>query len=209
MKEISTSYLKEKFKDKVSRPIGKYNYSAVLVPIIEKEDGPHLLFEVRAEHLKRQPGEISFPGGKMEEGETPKQCAVRETCEELCISEDDIQVIGDLNYINSYNNFTLYSYLGIIKPGVVHNDSVSQDEVKEVFTVPLKFFLENEPYVYHYKLKPEIGDDFPYEQFKIDDSYDWRMGSSSVPIYTYEDWVIWGLTARLVQDFVNTIKELE
>ncbi len=59
---------------------GKY---AVLVPLVEGEEGPALLYEVRAGSLRRQPGEVCFPGGKMEAAEYPEECALRETWEEL------------------------------------------------------------------------------------------------------------------------------
>ncbi|NEU34154.1 CoA pyrophosphatase, partial [bacterium LRH843] len=57
---------------------------AVLVPLVQKQDELHVLFEVRAHHLRRQPGEICFPGGKIEPNDsTPQDAAVRETTEEL------------------------------------------------------------------------------------------------------------------------------
>ena len=55
---------------------------AVLVPLVEREGALSLLYEVRARTLRRQPGEVCFPGGRMESGETPEVCALRETFEE-------------------------------------------------------------------------------------------------------------------------------
>jgi len=61
---------------------GRY---AVLVPLVEREGKLRLLYEVRAQGMKRQPGEVCFPGGRMEPGEDPIACALRETQEELGI----------------------------------------------------------------------------------------------------------------------------
>ena len=60
------------------------NY-AVLCPLVQLPEGPGLLFEVRAASLRRQPGEVCFPGGRAESGESPIDCALRETKEELSI----------------------------------------------------------------------------------------------------------------------------
>lgn len=210
-KPISISFLSDALDGLDPRPIGEYNYSAVLLPLIEKNDGLHLLYQVRAETLRNQPGEISFPGGKLEPGEIPLECAVRETHEELGVPIDKINVISELNYINSFSNFSMYSFLGQIDEKVLNESEINKDEVKELFTVPLEFFIENQPDVHTYVLKPEIGDDFPYAEYGIEENYPWRKGTATVPFYEYingnEKRVIWGLTARLTQDFVRLIKE--
>ena len=68
---------------------------AVLIPLVETESGNALLLEVRSEKV-RQPGEICFPGGRSECGETVVETAVRETCEELGIEPSEIEVISEL-----------------------------------------------------------------------------------------------------------------
>jgi len=175
------------------------------MPVIEKDDGLHLLFQLRSDNLKRQPGEISFPGGKMEAGETPLECALRETEEEIGVPAESIKLISELNYINSYSNFTMHAFLGSIDESLVDNTKINRSEVKELFTVPLDFFIDTTPYIYEYELLPEIGSDFPYKKYDIEENYDWRKGKSCVPIYQYNDRVIWGLTARLILDFVEVI----
>ena len=72
---------------------------AVLVPLIERPDGLHLLYEVRAQNLRHHAAEVCFPGGRMEPGETPVQCALRETWEELAIAPEDVTVLGELDFL--------------------------------------------------------------------------------------------------------------
>jgi 8-oxo-dGTP pyrophosphatase MutT (NUDIX family) len=192
------------------RPIGRYGYSSVLIPLVNKNGALHLLYEVRSDELKKQPGEISFPGGKMEDGETPEQTAVRETCEELLVPESSVRLIAQLDYIISYSNFTMYSCLGEIKAEALTAEP-NRAEVKETFLVPLDFLLENEPEVYVNRVAPVISEDFPLEKVHFKDGYSWREGRANVPIYTWPDpgagvdRVIWGLTARLTKSFVDMI----
>ncbi|HAB62465.1 MAG TPA: CoA pyrophosphatase, partial [Lachnospiraceae bacterium] len=67
---------------------------AVLVPLIDIDGITYLLFEKRSSTLRYQPGEICFPGGKHEAGESLQECAVRETVEELLVNQKQIEVIG-------------------------------------------------------------------------------------------------------------------
>jgi coenzyme A diphosphatase NUDT7 len=121
------------FKDREPGLIGSYNYYSVLVPLVEKDDELHILYEVRSDNLTKQPGEVCFPGGRMEKGETPEQCAIRETSEELNISENDIKVIAQMDYMHTYSNFTMYAFLGTIDYEVLKKTTVNPDEVKEIF----------------------------------------------------------------------------
>ena len=79
----------------------RHNY-AVLCPLIEMTDGLHFLFEVRAAGL-RQAGEVCFPGGRMEPGESDVNCALRETEEELSIPRSEITVLGRSDFLCNHN----------------------------------------------------------------------------------------------------------
>lgn len=202
---MNLNKIEQIFDNRKPRLMGRYSYYAVLLPLIETSSGLHVLFEVRSDNLKRQPGEVCFPGGRIEQTESREECVVRETMEELNLERDDISVIGPLDFINTYSDFTLYPFLGVINAKAVLNLNVNVDEVKETFLVPLHFFLETEPYVYHFDVVPDVKDDFPYEMINSQRGYNWRKGCSTVPIYHYEDRVIWGLTARIIHHFAQIL----
>ena len=180
------------FKDREPGLIGSYNYYSVLVPLVEKDDELHILYEVRSDNLTKQPGEVCFPGGRMEKGETPEQCAIRETSEELNISENDIKVIAQMDYMHTYSNFTMYAFLGTIDYEVLKKTTVNPDEVKEIFMVPVEYLMVSEPEIYSFDVIPDVGEDFPYEKINSKVGYNWRKGKSVIPIYQYDDRVIWG-----------------
>ena len=197
------------------RPVGKFRKYSVIVPLIEKDGEIHLLFEIRSDNLRKQPGEVSFPGGKFEPNETAEKCAIRETSEELGIPEDTITSFGALNYIITYSNFTMYAFAATIAYDTMQKAKPNPLEVKEIFYVPLQFFLDTEPEIYTNILKPEVHDDFPTHKLSNiagEEGYKWGTGRSDVPMYTWqppggEEIVIWGLTARVIQDFVKILKE--
>ena len=107
---------------------------AVLCPLVERPDGLHLLFEVRSAGVS-QSGETCFPGGQMEPGETPADCALRETEEELSIPRAEIRLLGQGDFICNQRGFLLRPYLGLISPEGYAAISPSSAEVAEVFTV--------------------------------------------------------------------------
>ncbi|WP_051280234.1 NUDIX hydrolase [Anaerovorax odorimutans] len=203
MKNFKIEDFEKTLKDRKPKVLGSYNYYSVLVPLVEKDNELNILYEVRSEQLKKQPGEVCFPGGKMEKGESPKECAIRETSEELNIFQKDIKVISKLDYIHTYSNFTMYSYLGVIDYEKIKNTNVNKDEVKEIFLVPVSFLAENEPIIYYFDVVPKIGSDFSYEMINSKEGYNWRKGKYTVPIYRYNKYVIWGLTGKITYNLMN------
>lgn len=198
--------IKERIANREPRPMDvKYRYS-VLVPMININGQWEIIYEVRADTLKRQPGEISFPGGKVEKGETYKKAAIRETVEELDIDEGYINILGELDYFVSYYNSTIHSFLGVIDGVSIDNIEPCKDEVDHIFTVPLDFFIKTEPKVYYINLSTSISKDFPYNLIPNGENYDWQKGKHPVYFYRYEDYVIWGYTAKMTKHFVDIIK---
>jgi 8-oxo-dGTP pyrophosphatase MutT (NUDIX family) len=207
MRSITTEDFKSAVSGRKPRPIGEYRFSSVLAPLVERNGELHLLYEIRADSLRRQPGEISFPGGKMEPGESPRECAVRETAEELGMSAERVNVIGELDYIHTYSNFTLYCFLGLLADGSFDGTTINPAEVKETFLAPISFFMRQEPEVYRLSVEARADADFPYEKIGVDGAYHWRSGNATVPVYLYEGRPIWGLTARLTWNLIRVLKE--
>ena len=147
---------------------------------------------------------MCFPGGKIEEGESIIECALRETAEEIGIT--DIEVIGQFDSILEVGRITMHTVLGIIKERDYENAVLNPDEVAEIFTVPVDFFDEAEPIVYNCRMIQDVTD-FPYEQTGIRSDYKWRVGKQDIYIYHFDKWIIWGLTARITRWFVEKMKE--
>ncbi|MFV8826801.1 NUDIX hydrolase [Alkalihalobacterium sp. APHAB7] len=179
--------------------------SAVFVPIIEKDHELHILFEVRSKQLSRQPGEICFPGGKIDVTDpSEEETAKRELCEELGLTDADIATIAPLDVLVTPFRGTIFPFVGqILSPEKV---SPSEHEVEEVFTVPLSFLLETEPKMYNMNIHFEPDENFPFDRIPNREAYTKRTHSFPEFFYFYDQYVIWGLTARILQHFIELIK---
>ena len=182
--------------------LGRRHEYAVLCPLVEQPDGLRLLFEVRSAAV-RQAGETCFPGGRMEPGESPAACALRETEEELAIPPSEIQLLGQGDFICSQRGFLLRPLPGLVSPAGFAALRPSPAEVAAVYTVPLDFFRTTPPERHTYDLVPHVPEDFPYEAVGIPRDYHWARGRVEVPVWIWQGHVIWGMTARIVRDLVS------
>lgn len=191
------------FKNRTPKLIGEEDFfkAAVLIALIENGEDYDVLFEVRSNQIPDQPGDVCFPGGAVEAGESYEEAAIRETCEELLINPDQIELIGasDIMHIR---NMIIYPYVGILTD---YKESYSQKEVAEVFRVPLNFFRATVPdsYLVEAMAQPEEG--FPYELIQGGRKYQWRVLKTEELFYQYEGHVIWGLTARMLAAFLKLL----
>ena len=177
--------------------------SAVCIPLIKGEGGTDVLFEIRSSHIEDQPGDICFPGGMLEEGETASQAAIRECCEELLVSPADIEIIGPSDVFHSFS-VAVFPYAVYLK-GVPLD--YSRDEVDSLFTVPLQFFMDTEPEIHTIEWKVKTDADFPYRLIQGGENYKWRRQLQEEPFYIYENHVIWGITAKIISAFAGIIRE--
>ena len=183
--------------------MGARHRFAVLCPLVERSGELHLLFEVRAAGLP-QAGEVCFPGGRAEAGESTVDCALRETEEELAIPATEITLLGEMDFLYRRQSL-VHPLVGLVSPTGMDVMRPSADEVAEVFTVPLRFFQATPPEAYPYESISQLSDDFPYDAVGITRDYSWGREQGNVPVWYHEDHVIWGLTARIVRDLISKL----
>lgn len=180
--------------------------SAVLIPLVNMDQEWHVLFEVRSFQMRKQPGDISFPGGRIDASDkTPLQAALRETYEELGIELNQVSIIGQLSPYISSPTFVVYPFVGVVN----HDDiipSYNKQEVEEVFTIPIKWLLNYEPYKHDVAVEIVPPADFPYEKIANGKKYKWRSRSIEEWFYDYKEYTIWGLTARILKHFVQLLR---
>lgn len=198
--------MKEQFSTRQPGIIGeeKFRQYSVFVPMIDISGVTYLLFEKRSNKLRRQPGEICFPGGKREDDESFQECAVRETVEELLIHQQQIEVIGPGDIYISPFNLVIHPFIGVISN---YQDTFSTDEVDEIIKIPLDFFRTHQPEKFESKLINEPPEDFPYEWIPGGIKYQWEKGTFDILFYQYEDFKIWGMTAQIANSAVKLMEE--
>ena len=188
-------------------PLGITERYAVLVPLAEIAGRIHLLYEVRAADLRRQPGEVCFPGGRMEPGEDAVACALRETREELGIPADRVRVLGRMDFLCHRDSSVLYPVAGLVETDAVRALSPAPEEVAEALLIPVDELLSIRPEEYEYELVPRMPRDFPYRLLQIPTDYPWRIGRAHGCAYPWGDRVVWGITAQITRRVLELWKE--
>ena len=196
--------LHERFRNHTPGLMDAQRAYAVLCPLIDAPGGPELLFEVRAAGI-RQGGEVCFPGGRIEPGETPLQCALRETEEELSIPRQYITPLGRMDFICNQRGFLLHPAPGLIQAEGLRYLKASAAEVAETFTAPLSFFRETPPELYAYALVPRPPEGFPYDKIGVARNYPWAPGKVQAPVWYWRNHAIWGMTARITAYLVSSL----
>jgi 8-oxo-dGTP pyrophosphatase MutT (NUDIX family) len=160
--------------------------AAVLVPLYIEDGELHAVFTKRREDLRRHPGEISFPGGRYDEGELDLiATALREAEEEIGLRADAVEILGALQPTPTIaTGYAVYPFVGMIEPG--HTWTLSPREVAEVIELSLPQLLAG------YKRR--------------------RLVRRGLPIrtdtYLVGDHLIWGATARILADLFDRIGPL-
>ncbi|KHF41959.1 NUDIX hydrolase [Halalkalibacter okhensis] len=179
--------------------------SAVLLPLVYVNNELSILFEVRSKTLAKQPGEICFPGGKIDPTDpTPEAAAIRELTEEIGIPENKIKMIAPLDKLVTPFRGIIYPFIGELL--CLDELNINHDEVDHTFTVPLSYLYEHEPDVHSMKLWFEPGADFPIDKVPNKHAYSNRYNEISEHFYYYHEYVIWGLTARILNHFLDITK---
>ncbi len=172
----------------------------MLVPLVETEEGYALLYEVRAATLRRQPGEVCFPGGGIEGAETPSEAALRETWEELAIPPERVTLLGALPMAVHSTLRRVYPVVGVLPQAAVEGARPSPAEVGHIFTVPLDWLRNNPPSRAAYTLAPERLEAQPPEVQDFLKGYRFRQEAL---YWRWDEETIWGLTARITWLLLN------
>lgn len=179
--------------------------SAVILPLVYVNQELSILFEVRSKTLTKQPGEICFPGGKIDPIDINAQAAaVRELSEEIGIAINAVEVVAPLDILVTPFRGIIYPFVGIFKN--LEDVKINPDEVDHIFTVPLSFFRNYQPQKHTMRMKFEPGEGFPLKKIASKYSNTNRYSEYTESFYYYKEYVIWGLTARILSNFIEIIK---
>ncbi len=189
----STSALREQLEQVLLRPedavaleVHGRTDAAVLVPLYLHKGELHAVFTKRRDDLRRHPGEISFPGGRQDEGESDLQTtALREAEEEIGLPREVVEIVGALQPTPTIaTGYAVYPFVGLIEAG--RKWTPSAREVAEVIEFPLRTLLEG------YGRRRLIRRGLPIR----------------TDTYLVGDHLIWGATARILADLFDRIAPL-
>lgn len=161
-------------------PNGK-GEASVLISLFDQGSEPAFLLTKRSQNVASYKGHISFPGGMRESSDsTLVDTALREANEEIGIKSSQVRVLGEFNDYLSNEGYVIHTVLGFFEDASCLEPH--PDEVEYLLPIPVKFFNENPP-------RTEI----------------WERGGErfEVYFYDYQGEIIWGLTARMIKQFVD------
>ncbi len=162
--------------------------AAVLLLLYEHQGRTHIVFQKRTEHVDTHKGQISFPGGMADPGDTSLvETALRETHEEIGVHPRDVEVLGQLDDIVTLTNFRVTPYVGWLKR-YPYTWRMSDSEVAYLLEVPLDHLLHPATLIPDRR----IVNGQPYV----------------FPSYQFADDLIWGATARMLTNFLDVTASL-
>ncbi len=164
----------------------EYKEASVLVPITFDKHGAAVVFTKRSKTLKNHPGQIAFPGGKVEKSDSSKmETAIRECFEEIFLKQNDINILGTLPEHKTATRYSITPFVAVIK----NFDNLKPDlsEVTEIFKVPLEFLLTNK----NMSIQSRNFDGHDLSYF----------------IIPYGPYYIWGATARIIKTFSDLVEK--
>ncbi len=161
----------------------QHRRACVLIPLIRTNGGWSILFTRRAENLAAHSGQIAFPGGAVEAGETLEQAAIREAEEEVGIPPRHVELIGRMDDVITNSGFLVAPFVGVIHEPFAY--VMQEAEVVEIFEVPIEALLDDS--------NPEVR----YVAFR----------QKRYPAYFYHHgpYEIWGLTGRMLKAFLDLV----
>lgn len=173
----------DEYAEMALKPDTRLKCAAVLLPLMRFDDQWHVLFTRRTDRVESHKGQVSFPGGACDEGETtPEQTALREAEEEIGVNPADVQVIGRLSRLITISNFRVSPIVGVIP--FPYAFKIAGVEVARVFTIPLLWLANRNNY------------------------WEFSFGTSDrslIAYHPYDGELLWGATARMTVTFLKTL----
>lgn len=159
--------------------------AAVLIPLVEKSDGLHVMLTERAHHLRHHPGQISFPGGGFDNTDKNLlETAKREAREEVGLPDKNIQIVGSLPVYRTVSGYQITPVVGFIDPDFEY--VLDANEVASVFDAPLAHVANKQNHMVHYSHR--AGRTFPIYFIP------WRQR------------MIWGATAAILRNLSHHLE---
>ncbi|MGI9281810.1 MAG: CoA pyrophosphatase [Endozoicomonas sp.] len=158
--------------------------AAVLVPLVTNNQGQatDVILTRRATHLHKHSGEVAFPGGKREDQDQNLiHTALRESEEEIDLNPASVQILGTMGPVISRFGIKVIPIIGSVPEGLSLNANV--EELDRIFTVPLDFFIDQ--------------NNLQFDHWSMNEK------SYSMPSYQFGEYLIWGLTAIMLVEFLN------
>jgi 8-oxo-dGTP pyrophosphatase MutT (NUDIX family) len=157
--------------------------AAVLAPIVARPGGLTVLLTQRASHLRAHSGQIAFPGGKIDPGETPREAALREAHEEIGLEERFVEPLGWLDPYLTGTGFRIVPLVALIDPSFA--STINPLEVDEMFETPFAFLMDPA----NHRL----------------DQREWQGRMRKFYVMPHEDRYIWGATAGILRNLYERL----
>jgi 8-oxo-dGTP pyrophosphatase MutT (NUDIX family) len=186
LSEIIREVLNSRSPKRIPNEQSSYVHAAVLFPIFSANGEYKVLFTQRTHKVENHKGQISFPGGGVEEQDgSLQETALREAHEEIGLLNKDVEILGQLDdTMTVVSNFVVHPFVGRIP--YPYDFKINRLEVKRIIEVPLRIFLSDDP---------------KYRR----DSAEFEGVTYPTPAYLYKGDLIWGATARIIEGFTGIL----
>ena len=182
LSDVSRRYVDRKMAEEDATRTAPRRRAAVLVPLCYTGGAPSILFTKRTDHVSTHKGQVSFPGGHIEDGETEVACALRETEEELGAGMGDVEVLGFCETVPAVTGTLVTPVVGFVGRDTEEiRWALSEDEVEAVFTLPLEGLMDGSLL--------EMRED--------------RAVRAKLPVFHGGPHEVWGLTAMILHGFIE------